>query len=92
MRSRYSAYVMGLVDYLRATWHPSTVPPDLTLEPVKWLGLEVRHAQATGDTGEVVFVARCRDGGRAQRMQETSRFVRQSGRWYYLDGLMAGGA
>ena len=89
MRSRYSAYVLGLIDYLLATWHPSTAPGELELSPVKWLGLELRHAQATGDAGVVEFVARCRESGRAQRMQETSRFVREDGRWYYIDGVMA---
>ncbi len=86
MRSRYSAYVVGLIDYLLATWHPSTAPGELELSPVKWLGLEVRHAEATGDAGVVEFVARCRVNGRAQRMHETSRFVRQDGRWSYIDG------
>jgi SEC-C motif-containing protein len=89
MRSRYSAYVLGLVDYLLATWHPSTTPRELELQPVKWLGLEVRQVQAAGDAGVVEFVARCREDGRAQRLHETSRFVRQSGRWYYIDGQMA---
>ena len=88
MRSRYSAYVLGLIDYLLATWHPSTSPGELELPPVKWLGLEVRHAQAAGDAGVVEFVARCRDSGRAQRLHETSRFVREDGRWYYIDGQM----
>ena len=86
MRSRYSAYVVGLIDYLLATWHPSTSPGELELSPVKWIGLEVLHAQATGDAGVVEFVARCRVNGRAQRMHETSMFVRQDGRWYYIDG------
>jgi SEC-C motif-containing protein len=86
MRSRYSAYVVGLIDYLLATWHPSTAPGELELSPVKWIGLEVLHAEATGDAGVVEFVARCRVSGRAQRMHETSRFVRQDGRWYYIDG------
>ncbi len=86
MRSRYSAYVLGLLDYLQATWHPTTLPFDLTLPCVKWLGLEVRRTQTTGDAGVVEFVARSREAGRAQRLHETSRFVRQSGRWYYLDG------
>jgi SEC-C motif-containing protein len=89
MRSRYSAYVMSLIDYLLATWHPSTAPGDLELQPLKWLGLEVRHAEQSGDVGVVEFVARWRDGGgRAQRLHETSRFVRQSGRWFYIDGQM----
>ena len=89
MRSRYSAYVLGLIDYLLATWHPSTSPGELELSPVKWLGLEVRQAEAAGDAGVVEFVARCRDAGRAQRMHETSRFIREQGRWYYIDGQMA---
>jgi SEC-C motif-containing protein len=86
MRSRYSAYVLSRVDYLTATWHPSTAPGDLELQPVKWLGLEVRHAQANGDVGVVEFVARCKVSGRAERMHELSRFVREHGRWYYIDG------
>ena len=86
MRSRYSAYVLGLLDYLMASWHPSTAPGDLELPPVKWLGLEVRHAQAQGDVGVVEFVARLRDQGRGERMHEVSRFVREAGLWYYIDG------
>ena len=88
MRSRYSAFVRGLVDYLLATWHPSTRPSELALSPVKWLGLEVRHAVESGDAGVVEFVARCRVNGRAQRVHETSRFIRQDGRWYYIDGQL----
>ena len=87
MRSRYSAYVLGRIDYLLATWHPSTAPGDLELQPVKWLGLEVRHSATTGDAGVVEFVARCRNSlGRGERMHELSRFVREQGRWYYIDG------
>lgn len=87
MRSRYSAYVVGLIDYLLATWHASTSPGELALSPVKWLGLDVRHAQSTGDAGVVEFVARCRTAAGAQRLHETSRFVRTEGRWYYIDGI-----
>ena len=88
MRSRYSAYVLGLIDYLLATWHPATAPGEFELPPLKWLGLEVRLAQATAQAGVVEFVARCRENGRAQRMHETSRFVREQGRWYYVDGII----
>lgn len=91
MRSRYSAYVLGLIDYLLATWHPSTAPGELELQPVKWLGLEVRHSAASGDAGVVEFVARCRNSlGRAERLHELSRFVREGGRWYYIDGEFLG--
>jgi len=90
MRSRYSAYALGLIDYLLATWHPSTSPGELELPPVKWLGLEVRHAQATGDAGVVEFVARFRDNGRGVRLHEISRFVREEERWLYIDGEQQG--
>lgn len=90
MRSRYSAYVLGRIDYLLATWHLSTAPGDLELQAAKWLGLEVRHAASSGDAGVVEFVARCRVDGRGQRIHETSRFVRENGRWYYIDGQMQG--
>ncbi len=91
MRSRYSAYVLGLEDYLLATWHTSTRPAALNLAseaPPKWLGLEIKARSSSDDTATVEFVARCRVGGRAQRMHETSRFVREDGCWYYLDGVL----
>ena len=89
MRSRYSAFVLGDVDYLLATWHVSTRPGELTLEPgVRWLGLEVRSQGLTGpDTAEVEFVARSRLAGRGNRLHERSRFVREAGRWFYVDGV-----
>ncbi len=87
MRSRYSAYELGLLDYLLATWHPATAPGDLELWPVKWLGLEVKAASSQGDAGVVEFVARYRDSsGRAERLHEISRFVREGGQWLYVDG------
>ena len=89
MRSRYSAYVLGLHSYLLATWHPSTRPPSLAPDPpgLKWLGLQVRrHEQQGSDRAIVEFVARSKLGGRAQRLHESSRFVREDGRWFYVNG------
>ena len=91
MRSRYSAYVRGLEAYLLATWHATTRPValDLASTPApKWLGLEVMSHGEVGADATVEFVARCRVGGRAQRIHEVSRFRREDGRWYYLDGVM----
>lgn len=91
MRSRYSAYVLGLPAYLLASWHPSTRPPvlDLAAEPGKrWLGLSLKHEAETGaDSAVVEFIARYRiGGGSAQRLHERSRFLHENGRWFYLDG------
>ncbi len=89
MRSRYSAFVLGLTDYLLATWHPSTRPTPLEADApdLKWLGLDVRrHAQQDADHATVEFVARSKLGGRARRLHEVSRFVREEGRWFYVDG------
>ena len=91
MRSRYSAFVLERVPYLLATWHPTTRPAELTLEQgVKWLGLAVRdHRLVDENHAEVAFVARSRVGGRGQRLEERSRFVREAGSWLYIDGDVA---
>ena len=90
MRSRYAAYVLVLEPYLLATWHTSTRPVTLDLEgdgKIRWLGLEIKRHQASGtDSAIVEFAARYRRAGRAQRLHEISRFVREDGRWYYVDG------
>lgn len=91
MRSRYTAFVRDLTDYLLATWHPSTRPSTLEPNPagLRWLGLEVRrHSAQDADHATVEFVARSKLGGRAQRLHETSRFVRDDKRWFYVDGEM----
>ena len=89
MRSRYSAYVLGLTDYLLATWHRSRRPAAIAPDPLglKWLGLEVRrHVVSDADHATVEFVARSRLGGRAHRLHEVSHFVREDERWFYVDG------
>jgi SEC-C motif domain protein len=92
MRSRYSAYVQGLNDYLLATWHVSTRPATMQgAEPgLKWLGLEVRrHLVMDADHATVEFVARSKLAGQAHRLRENSRFKREDGRWFYVDGDLA---
>jgi SEC-C motif-containing protein len=88
MRSRYSAFVRGDVPYLLATWHSGQRPAELKLEAGgKWLGLQIKQHRVTGaGTAEVEFVARFRVDGKAVRQQERSRFVREDGRWFYVDG------
>ncbi len=90
MRSRYVAYVLELEPYLLATWHPTTRPASLGFdkeEKTRWLGLTIkRHEVQDEDHAIVEFVARYKIGGRAYRLHETSRFVREDGRWFYVDG------
>jgi SEC-C motif-containing protein len=94
MRARYSAYVLKRDDFLLTSWHVSSRPASLDLaaqQPAPaWLGLEIRqHHETDASHASVEFVARYRlGGGRAQRQHETSRFVREDGRWYYLDGQL----
>ena len=101
MRSRYSAYVLELADYLLATWHPSTRPGAIDFaDSPRWLGLTIQKTlqkksdnattesavAESADSATVEFVARYRIGGRAHRLHELSRFVREDGRWFYVDG------
>ncbi|MDM9561013.1 YchJ family protein [Bordetella petrii] len=89
MRSRYSAFVLDELQYLLDTWHPHTRPARLDPNPpdLKWLGLQVKqHAQQDAAHATVEFVARYRQGGRATRLHELSRFELRDGRWFYLDG------
>jgi SEC-C motif-containing protein len=92
MRSRYTAYVLKLEDYLLASWHPRTRPRELDLEssPRRWLGLKVlRHEASGADAAIVEFVARYKTSGRPHELRETSRFVCDGGRWLYVDGSAA---
>ena len=90
MRSRYTAYVLGLEAYLLKTWHTDTRPVALNLgddRQTKWLGLQVKRAENTSETTAIVeFVARYKIGGKAERLHEISQFVRVESCWYYLVG------
>lgn len=90
MRSRYAAYVLKQEDYLLRTWHPDTRPVSLDLTQdtqTRWLGLEVKRHEMTGDTSAMVeFVARYKFAGKAERLHERSDFIQIGHQWYYIDG------
>jgi SEC-C motif-containing protein len=90
MRSRYSAYVKDLPTYLLRTWHPSTRPSELVLDPgVRWYRLDILSRTRGGmldNEGTVEFRASYRTGAEKGSQHELSRFVREHGQWYYLDG------
>lgn len=90
MRSRYTAYVLGLEDYLLMTWHPDTRPALLNLHEeltTRWLGLEIKNSTTSGEHSAIVeFVARYKINGKAYRLHETSHFEYLDGQWLYYDG------
>jgi SEC-C motif-containing protein len=91
MRSRYTAYVRGELDYLAATQRG---PLDRTgaarwSRDTLWMGLEIVQTQDGGeddDTGAVEFIARGVTAGKPFTMRERSRFEKVDGRWIYVDG------
>ena len=91
MRSRFSAFAVADEAYLLRTWHPTTRPPRLALDPSqRWTRLEVLDTSRGGlldAAGTVEFRAHYRYGGQAGALREISRFVREDGQWYYVDGL-----
>ncbi|MHA6695363.1 YchJ family protein [Homoserinimonas sp. A520] len=92
MRSRYSAYAVGDVSYLLRTWHPATRPSELTMldSELRWYRLDILSTSGGGmlDTdGTVEFRAHYKAADAAGSQHETSRFVRHSGAWVYVDGV-----
>ncbi|GAA1836049.1 YchJ family metal-binding protein [Agromyces salentinus] len=89
MRSRFTAFAVGDVGYLLATWHPSTRPADLELDPgTRWLRLDIDRTVRGGPLdreGIVEFTAHSRGHGERGSQHEVSTFVREGGRWFYVD-------
>lgn len=87
MRSRFSAFARHDSDYISRSWHPSQRPASLTLDNGEhWIALTVIASGADGDSGWVHFQATSQDAGGLSVLEEKSRFVRENGHWYYLDG------
>ncbi len=91
MRSRYTANVLGAEHYLLSSWHESTRPETITMaDSPQWLNLvitRVKQGTVTDKKGEVEFKATCLLRGNLQVLHENSRFVRQRGKWEYVDGV-----
>ena len=95
MRSRYSAYVTGRLDFLAESLHPEH-RDDLDIaatrrwsQRARWLNLEVVSSREGGpedDQGEVEFIASYREKGVVKLHRERASFQRRDGVWYYVDG------
>jgi len=91
MRSRYTAYVLENHDYLLETWHPATRPDKNALGGtlLRWIGLKIVHTdqgERQDASGFVEFIASYVHGSGGCSLHEQSRFVREDGRWLYMDG------
>ncbi|MBA3014331.1 MAG: SEC-C domain-containing protein [Proteobacteria bacterium] len=95
MRSRYTAYVVGDVDYLFRSWHPSTRPVDIDAATIpEWQGLHivriVKGLEADNE-GVVEFKATFLSQQNIFQLHEVSRFVKEEGHWFYVDGDIKSG-
>jgi len=83
MRSRYTAYAMNNEQYLLDSWHASTRPESIDMDPTaQWIRLVILKK----NTDHVEFVATYRIQGKACKLYENSRFVFEGGKWFYVDG------
>ena len=102
MRSRYSAYALGLADYIIETTHPQS--PHFVLDKKQWLyqirafsrqtnfdGLEILETQTSDDEAFVAFVAHLSKDNVDLTFTEKSRFLKHGLAWKYVDGKIAKG-
>lgn len=73
-----------------ATWHTSTRPQTIELDMnIRWVRLQIQRVTA-GDAsdydGQVEYIAVFKRNGKAHRLHEHSRFVRENSRWFYING------
>ena len=93
MRSRYTAYVLRNAVYLQETWDVTRRPKliDFSKEKIDWLRLEIvdiKKGEAKDNKGLVTFKAFYSQEGEVCVMNEISRFRKNNGHWFYLDGVI----
>lgn len=90
MRSRYTAFTQNNETYLLESWHADTRPQSLNLlvdqKNIKWIELKILRHETEETTAIVEFIARYKVNGKAEKIHELSRFIKEQGRWFYVDG------
>lgn len=95
MRSRYTAFAVGDIDYIFDTHDPDTVEQidrkstETWSKQSEWLGLEILETKLGGPedyTGTVEFVARYKARGTKIDHREVATFRKHNGRWLFVDG------
>ena len=95
MRSRYSAYTIADISYIKSTMKGKAsenydeVAAGEWARNIGWLGLTVLKSSIEDDNkGFVEFVARYEHDGNFQKIHENSEFHKVNGLWYYVDGTL----
>ena len=102
MRSRWSAFALGRGEWLfdtLASSHPDRAAPrdgavrelSRVRDRQRFMKLTILHASASGDDGEVLFVARIFEKGRDCSFAELSHFTREDSEWRYASGILVPG-
>lgn len=91
MRSRYTAFGLMATPHILKTWHSSTRPNTLSFEtnPVKWVNLKIhpqKNLPENKNQGIVTFTAQYIENNTLCQLHESSKFVKEEGLWFYLDG------
>jgi len=98
MRSRFSAYALGLTDYIIETTDPNG--PQWQADRLRWqsdvsrfskaydfVHLAILSHETVEETGTVSFRATLNKGSTAEFLVEKSRFSWVSDRWLYHSGI-----
>jgi SEC-C motif-containing protein len=95
MSARYTAFTTGDIDFLGRSLHPDhrhdhdALATRRWAESADWIGLEIVATEGGGEedeNGEVEFIATFKEKGMVRRHHERSRFTRQDGQWFFVDG------
>jgi SEC-C motif-containing protein len=92
MRSRYTAYNLINVEYIRNTMKSPAADnfnaeeAEKWAQTVTWLGLEVLKTKYDSTKGSVEFSAYYSIGSKKEVLHEISQFHFEDGKWYYVDG------
>jgi len=97
MRSRYTAYATGYIDYIKETCSPalqadfSRAETESFSKNVSWQGLDILRVAEGGTedcTGQVEFIARYAYQGKNHTLHELSDFTKIDGHWFYSGGII----
>lgn len=94
LRSRYTAFTLGEIDYILNTHHSKT-RHEVKREEIEdwskqseWLGLKIvqkEAGEANDGTGSIVFCAGYQAEGKVNEHWEQSLFEKENGEWRFLD-------